>query len=277
MIDLERSLSELAERVDIPSSEWFVSDVMHRISEVSEAPVRRMNRRAPRLAGALAAVVVVAMVVLPGPRHAVARWLGFDSVRIEPNVTVPTTIEQTTIEQTRTEQTTASGSTPATTPPTDAVLNLGPAVSIDAAISRTGLPDPTPALLGDPQSVHVVTPPVTGQILLVYAPSDLVLQSPVSGVGALVSVMPAHIDEGFFRKTLGSESTVRPIDFNGVSGFWIEGAPHQVLFDVGNGQIQPDTLRLATNTLLWERDGHVYRLEADISLETAVRIAQSIQ
>ena len=272
MIDLERSLSELAERVDIPSSEWFVSDVMHRISEVSEAPVRRMNRRAPRLAGALAAVVVAAMVVLPGPRHAVARWLGFDSVRIEPNVTVPTTPRQTSPEQT-----TASGSAPATTPPSDAVLNLGPAVSIDAAISRTGLPDPTPALLGDPASVHVVTPPVTGQILLVYAPSDLVPQSPVTDVGALVSVMPAHIDEGFFRKTLGFESTVRPIDFNGVSGFWIEGSPHQVLFDVGNGQIQPDTLRLATNTLLWERDGHVYRLEADISLETAVRIAQSIQ
>jgi hypothetical protein len=280
MIDLERSLSELADRLDIPSSEWFVSDVMHRISEASDAPVRRVNRRAPRLAGALAAVVVVAMVVLPGPRHAVARWLGFDSVRIEPNVTVPTTpqqrsTEQTTPQQTSTEPTTASVSTPATTPPTE-VLNLGPALSIDAAMSRTGLPDPTPALLGDPQSVHVVTPPETGQILLVYAPSDLVPPSPVTGVGALVSVMPARIDEGFFRKTLGSESTVRPIDFNGVSGFWIEGSPHQLLFDVGNGQIQPDTLRLATNTLLWERDGHVYRLEADISLETAVRIAQSI-
>jgi hypothetical protein len=45
---------------------------------------------------------------------------------------------------------------------------------------------------------------------------------------------------------------------------------------MGNGQILPDTLRLATNTLLWERDGHVYRLEADISLETAERIAQSV-
>ena len=112
--------------------------------------------------------------------------------------------------------------------------------------------------------------------MLVYAPSDLVPQSSVTGVGALVSVMPAHIDEGFFRKTLGSEATVRPIDFDGISGFWIEGSPHQLLFDVGNGQIQPDTLRLATNTLLWERDGHVYRLEADISLETAVQIASSV-
>jgi hypothetical protein len=158
----------------------------------------------------------------------------------------------------------------------DASLHLGPALSIDAAMSQTGLPDPTPALLGRPQSVHVVTPPAIGQIVLVYAPSDLVPQSSVTGVGALVSVMPAHIDEGFFRKTLGSEATVRSIDFEGSSGFWIEGSPHQLLFVVGDGQIQPDSLRLATNTLLWERDGHVYRLEADISLETAMQIASSV-
>ena len=90
MIDLERSLGELAERLNVPSSDRFVSDVMHRISAVSEAPARRMRRRAPRLAGALAAIAVLATVALPGPRHAVARWLGFDSVHIEPNVTVPT-------------------------------------------------------------------------------------------------------------------------------------------------------------------------------------------
>ena len=276
MIDLERSLSELAERLDVPSSDWFISDVMRRITEAPEAPVRRVSRGVPRLAGALAAVVVVAMVALPGPRHAVARWLGFDSVHIEPNVTVPTTIDQSTAAPTTTARAASESSTPTTTAPIDQVLRLGPAVAIDAAMSRTGLPDPTPALLGDPQSVHVVTPPDSGQIVLIYAPSDLVPPSPVTGIGALVSVMPAHIEEGFFQKTLGPGATVRPIDFNGLSAFWIEGSPHQVLFDVGNGQIQPDTLRLATNTLLWERDGHVYRLEADISLETALRIAGSV-
>jgi hypothetical protein len=281
MIDLERSLTELAEHLDVPSSDRFVSDVMRRISAVSEAPARRVKRRGPRLAGALAAVAVVATVVLPGPRHAVARWLGFDSVHIEPNVTVPTTTGPTatgptTTGPTTTGQTSTQGPTSTTTAPIAAVLNLGPAVSIDQAMSQTGLPDPTPALLGDPQSVHVVTPPESGQIVLVYAPSDLVTQSPVTGVGALVSVMPAHIEEGFFQKTLGPGATVRPIEFNGQSGYWIEGSPHQLMFDMGNGQILPDTLRLATNTLLWERDGHVYRLEADISLETAERIAQSV-
>ena len=88
MIDLERSLGELADRLEIPNGEWMVSDVVRRIGE---PPPRPAIGRVPRLAGALVVLVVVAIVALPGPRHAVARWLGFDSVRIEPGGTVPST------------------------------------------------------------------------------------------------------------------------------------------------------------------------------------------
>jgi hypothetical protein len=119
-----------------------------------------------------------------------------------------------------------------------------------------------------------VQPPASGQIVLVYAPSTLLPESSVTGVGALVSVMPAHIEEGFFGKTLG-ESTVQSVDVAGATGYWIQGALHQLLFTFGN-EVLPDSLRLATNTLLWQRGDHVYRLEADITLETALRIAGSV-
>jgi len=142
-------------------------------------------------------------------------------------------------------------------------------------MARTGLPDPTPTLLGEPLSVHVVQPPDSGQIVLVYPPSDLLPESSVTGAGALVSVMPAKIDEGFFQKTLGATSTVRSVDVDGAPGYWIEGSPHELLFEFGD-QILPDTFRLATNTLLWQRGDDVYRLEADIDLDTALRIADSV-
>ena len=270
MIDLERSLGELAERLEIPNGDWVVSDVVRRIGE---PPRRPAIGRAPRLAGALVALVVVAIVALPGPRHAVARWLGFDSVRIEPSVTVPSTSSASTPTSGASSVPTGSVVVPTTLPVPD--LGLGPSLSIEKAKSTTGLPDPTPSLLGDPQSIHVVQPPATGQIVLVYSPSALVPESAVIGAGALVSVMPAHIDEGFFQKTLGSTSTVRHADVDGNVGYWIEGSPHQLLFDFGD-QIQPDTLRLATNTLLWQRGDYVYRIEADVDLETAIRIAKSI-
>lgn len=272
MIDLERSLAELAERVEIPNGDVLVRDVMRRIGEPERRPT---IGRVPRLAGALAAVVVAVVVVLPGPRHAVARWLGFDSVRIEPGVTVPTTITPATSTPATSTPAASTSTTLTSTTEVRPELGLAPGVSIEVAMSQTGLPDPTPTLLGDPQSVHVAQPPDSGQIILVYAPSDLVPQSNVTGVGALVSVLPAQIDEGFFRKTLGTTATVQPVDVDGAVGYWIEGAPHQLMFESGNEVLQ-DTLRLATNTLLWQRDGHVYRLEADIDLETAVRIAKTV-
>jgi hypothetical protein len=253
MIDLEQALEDLARRVVIPREQWLADEVLRRIGEPATRPLRR---RVPQLAALAVVAVVLLLLVLPGPRRAVGRWLGFDSVRIEPGVTVPTTN--------------------ATVPAIDTDLQLGPAISINEAMASTGLPDPTPTALGRPGSIHVVEPPVSGQILVVYPPSELLPQSPVTGVGALVSVMPAHIESGFFQKTLGTDATVRPIDFAGVHGFWIEGSPHQLFFEIGQDQVQQDTLRLATNTLLWERNGHVYRLEADISLETAVAIASSI-
>jgi hypothetical protein len=276
MIDLDRSLGELADRLQIRGGEWLVDDVVRRLGEPAG---RHPPRRVVLFAGALAAVAVLAVVTLPGPRHAVARWLGFDSVRIEPGVTVPTTaVVAATTTSSATDTTLSSTTeveaiTTTSDMPTD--LGLGSSVALPEAISRTGLPNPTPLLLGDAQSIHVVQPPQAGQIVLVYAPSDLVPQSTVTGVGALVSVMPAKIEEGLFAKMLGNVATVRSVDVDGAAGYWIEGSPHQLFFQIGD-QIQPDTLRLATNTLLWQREGHVYRLEADVSLQTALRIAGSV-
>ncbi len=274
MIDLERSLTELADRVQIPGGDWLVGDVVRRLGE----PVKhRRQRRAIALAGALVAFLAIVTFALPGPRHAVARWLGFDSVRIEPGVTAPPTAAPPTIASTSpTSQTTLPDTSATTTTAVPPALGLGPSVSMAEAMSRAGLPDPTPALLGRPESVHVVQPPDSGQIILVYGPSDLVPLSSVTGVGALVSVFPAHIEEGFFGKALGNDATVRSVDVAGADGgYWIEGAPHQLFFDSG-GKFEIDTLRLATNTLLWQRGDHIYRLEADISLETALRIAASV-
>ena len=265
MIDLERSLSELADRLEIPGGDRLVDDVVRRIGQPGRH--RPTHRRTLVPTVALAALVALLIVAVPGARHAVARWLGFDSVRIEPGVTVPTTAASTSLP----------GATDTVVASTVAQpdLGLGASVSMAEAISFTGLPDPTAALLGEPLSIHVVQPPDSGQIVVVYGPSDLVPQSSVTGVGALVSVIPAQLREGLFAKTLGTTSTVTAVDVNGANGFWIEGAPHQLFYE-SNGAIVPDTLRLATNTLLWQRGDIVFRLEADIPLATALRIAADI-
>ena len=69
---------------------------------------------------------------------------------------------------------------------------------------------------------------------------------------------------------------LQPVEL-GDLGFWLEGAPHTVMFLDANGQIQEDSTRLAGNTLLWEEDGVSYRLEADLEMEEALKIARSME
>ena len=270
-VELERRLEALAAQVPCPPLQPFTEQILRLIAATpaQPSPARHPTRR--RRASLVAAAIAASMLILPGPRGAVARWFGFDSVRIErgPAPTVPASA---TTDTTAAAPGQPSASTSATSlPAADALAGLGPGVSsADAAAS--GLPLPTPSALGPPASIHVVDIRGVIQLVAVYAPAAALPPSPVVAVGALVSVFPAHIDEGYFGKFLDTATTIESFTLDGSQAIWIEGAPHQIAVVV-DGEPVVDTLRLATNTLLLERDGLVLRIEANITRAAALRIA----
>jgi hypothetical protein len=67
----------------------------------------------------------------------------------------------------------------------------------------------------------------------------------------------------------------RRVRINGVPGLLLQGE-HAVFFDDG-GRTRMQETRLAKNTLLWERDGLLLRLEADQPPDELVRIARSVR
>jgi hypothetical protein len=71
---------------------------------------------------------------------------------------------------------------------------------------------------------------------------------------------------------LVSETTV-----NGNPARWVEG-PTAVYVDAGGGGEMLDKRTFITDghTLVWEESGITYRLEAAVTLEEAVRIAESL-
>lgn len=247
MTDLERRLVNLAERIDVSSPETFRDEVLRRI----ETPRRRRRR------GRLVVAVTFAagsLVALPGPRSVLARWLGFDSVRIEPGPvpTLPTSMTERTLNPTT-----------ATRP------ELGPALALDEAGRASGLPVQLPSALGDPASVHVVDESGVTQVVAVYPAS-----ASLPDVGALVSIFAAEIEAGYFAKFVDEDTTVETLTIDGDPAIWLEGAPHQVAVVV-NGEVVLDTLRLSTNTLLRQRGDVVLRIEASITRAEAVRIAET--
>ena len=62
----------------------------------------------------------------------------------------------------------------------------------------------------------------------------------------------------------------------GRPALWIEKAPHEFVFVTPSGQVMSAPLRLDKNTLLWQHDGLLLRLEGDVTLAQALRVAASL-
>jgi hypothetical protein len=282
---LERQLGALADLIDIDARHHLVADVLARL----DAPVRRQpfvgpRRRVVLIVGVLAAVIIAAVVVLPGPRRTVAHWFGIGSTRIDVRPS-----------STSTSISASTGAVPPTagsgveSPPSVAVeptvpvtfpadLRLGRSTTAVDAEARTGLTVALAPSLGEPQGIFVVSPPASGQVVVVYPPSELLPVSAVAGVGALLSTMPGTINDGLFVKIAGPAESFMLTTGTGavVDAIWLGGAPHDYVFEDVGGAPVFDTLRLATHTLLWQDGSVTHRLEAELTRDEAVRIAGTV-
>ncbi len=295
---LERQLAVLARRLEVDARPTLVDDVMARIDDVAPVEPSVGHRRLLAIAAAVV-VLAVAVWAIPGSRHAVAHWFGIGETRIERTPTTPTvpaitttvvlpptsvpTSSRSTVatSETATSSTTTSAdvSTSASSAPVD--LGLGSAVTPAQAVARTGLGVPGSPLLGEPAAVFVINPPATGQVVVSFPASASLPRSSVTNVGALLAAWPATVEQGLFLKTAGPDTTVTTVQFVTTSGstveaIWLSGAPHAYAFLDQDQNFVTDTLRLATNTLLWQDGTISYRLEADISEAAAVAIAATV-
>ncbi|MEO5974689.1 MAG: hypothetical protein ABIQ38_05760 [Ilumatobacteraceae bacterium] len=110
------------------------------------------------------------------------------------------------------------------------------------------------------------------------APETFVLPGPgesevidLDGRQVLMSAIAGRIDGPVLQKTLGSSTSIVEVEVGGHMGLWISGAPHELLYESSDGVVTVE--RIAGNTLLWEVDGVLYRLEGFDNLEDALNFA----
>ncbi|MGH2826680.1 MAG: hypothetical protein ACRDKF_06885 [Actinomycetota bacterium] len=257
MIDFERSLTELGSHIDWPAETDMSEPVRARI-EGRQAPRRTwgpVSGRARMLAYAAIVVALVAIGTLatfPGVRTAVADFLGLGGVRIE-----------------------RGGPQPA---PADE-LNLGEQVSLSEASERVEFDVVVPDQLGEPDVVYFDPAVSGGQVALGYEAGPGLPAAPGTELGALVTQFSgARADPDALKKVTGNDPGTRvvPVIVDGTQGLWISGEPHTIAYLEADGDIRTDTVRLAGNVLLWERDGVTLRLESRLSRSEAVAVAESM-
>lgn len=91
------------------------------------------------------------------------------------------------------------------------------------------------------------------------------------GRQVLMSAIAGRINGPVLQKTLGSNTSIVEVDVGGHLGLWISGAPHELAYESSDGVFAVE--RIARNTLLWEVDGVLYRLEGFDNLEDALNFA----
>lgn len=89
----------------------------------------------------------------------------------------------------------------------------------------------------------------------------------------LVSEFVGTLDNPALGKVVGDGTDVREVTVGGVLGLWIDGAPHEVSFLDGAGEIVFEGF--AGNTLLWQDGSLIRRVEGFADVDAAIAFAES--
>jgi hypothetical protein len=217
---------------------------------------------------ALIAVIVVAAV-------AAALGLGLPGIRI---VTAPSASAGATgAAPSGSPEAGASGSSasPGVAGPPGTGMGLGDPIAVADASAAVDIPVVMPTAAG-------VGPPVTawildGRLTFVWPASPALPPTREPGIGLLLSEFRGSVKPEYFQKVIGPDTTLTPVTVGDVTGYWISGAPHEIVFVDRYGQPVFDSRRIVGDTLLWARGDVTYRLESGLDRAAAIALAGSLR
>jgi hypothetical protein len=238
---LERELTALGADA-FPETPDLVGVVRARLEGDLE-PRRSRRRTTLALVLVVVAVAIGAAFAVPQARSAILRWFGIGGVRVQFVDRLPAV-------------------------PANLAPIIGVPVSLDEASARVGFHVLVPAgELGPPDAVYVGHFNVDEVTLLYGSPRAIRL---------LLTEVDGRLSIPFAQKFIQGTKNVKELTIGGRPALWIEGAPHEFVFVAPNGQPMSAPLRLDKNTLLWQRKDVLLRLEGDLTLAQALRVAASL-
>jgi hypothetical protein len=252
MPDLELELTALAGTLGWPATPDLASRAY--------LPARRqMTYSRWAIAAAAVLVALAALAIYQPSREAIANW-----------VNVHTSFRQV-----------QHLATPSPQPPgpLGTRLGLGGRITLTDAQKQISWHIAIPSSLGQPDEVYLQPPPdapAQGEVTLVYSTRPGIPIAGQTGVSALVTEARGAVDQNFFVKMLGPNTTPEAVTVAGHQGYWISGPLNEFFFNDANGNFRSETMRLAANTLIVDYGGTVIRIEGNLTKAQAVEIAASL-
>jgi hypothetical protein len=230
-------------RIEAPEAPDLRPGVLTRIDGV---PARRHARMRALRPIAIAAILVVLLAGL-------AAGLGFSLPGLDLG---------------RTAQTPA-----ATTSPVD----LGSRIPIADALAIDQPRVLLPAALPPPDAAYELGAGDRRIVSLAWdaAPGDPVLER--TDTFLTLMAVPGTTEEPLIAKAAGPNVRLEPIEVNGDPGWWITGAPHEIMVLRPDGDIGVLRAAVVGDTLVFSRAGTLYRLESALGREATLEIARSLR
>ena len=237
--DLGRHLTAVDDDVDV---------VARALDQIERATRRTRHWRRVAVGAAVAAAVALLVLVIPPARHAVADLFGIGGERITRTSSLPSNLG------TR--------------------FDLGRPIDVEDARRHASAPIATPDRIGAPDAAFTGRP--AAGTSFVWKPSAPLPRVFDSDIGLLLTEFPGGLNRQLVEKAVPTGTTIEPVTVNGADGYWLGNGVHAFFYLDADGEPQPDTARLAANTLLWARDGVTYRLESALDRDAALAIARQL-
>lgn len=253
----DETIQALAATFDYPVTPPIAEQVAARLRKKRSRKERQLQLLAVTLL--LALLLLAGAITIPSARAAVLEWLDLGAVRIwlvAPPTAVPTSFPSMPISR--------ATSAP-TVVPLSSVLDLAGETTLDEASAHVDFPillPQWPPDLGEPD--HVFLQQAEGDMVI------LVWMEPQQSTTVRMSL---HLlGPGAFVWKMQPADTVE-VDMDGKPAFWTAG-PYYI--KAGQGGSWRNVRLVEGHVLIWIEGTMTYRLESDLSLEEALRIAESV-
>jgi hypothetical protein len=254
MVELERELRELGRELEYPPTPDLAAAVGERL-RAQRPRLAPLRTRRIAIAAALALLLPAgAAAALPDFRDAVLEALGIKGVKIERS---PTPLPRTPVGE----------------------LDLGRRIAPSRAAALVDFDPAVAALreLGEPDAVYHRRSPPGGALSYVYRAGAGGARSAYTHDRLVLTEFRGDDSFLFARKVAGPGTTVRTVRVGRERGVWLAGEPHSFVYRDARGSFVTETLRLAGDTLLWQRGPLTLRLEGARSLAAALHVARSVR
>lgn len=162
-------------------------------------------------------------------------------------------------------------------PPAGSGLDLGSPVPLAEAVAVDRPRVLVPTSLPAPDTAYELGAGVRRIVSLAYRATAGQATLTGSDLALTVMAVPGEADVNLIRKLLTAGTTLEPVTIGESQGWWISGAPHEVLVLRPDGSVGTLSSALAGDTLVFSRGGTLYRLESALGRDATIAIADSMR